>query len=145
MQDAPAAYPTEVPQEIMYYVEGVVAVFIALVFVISAAISIKERHSDMSRWHILVGAGIYGAIFGAIIGFGIVPMRMMLMEGALPPQETAVFGFAMLLFVIALRRGVIARLPFLGPQVKAYRRASLRRQIETSQKQLDKLTPKDEA
>jgi hypothetical protein len=44
--------------------------------------------------------------------------------------------------MIALRRGVLARLPFLGPQVKAYRRAVLRKQIETAQKQLESLTAK---
>ena len=50
------------------------------------------------------------------------------------------FGF--IVVMIALRRGLIGRLPFLGPQVRAYRRASLRRMIEGAQKDLDKLTRK---
>ena len=36
-------------------------------------------------WHVYLGAAIYGAIFGAIIGFIIVPLRMALMSGELPP------------------------------------------------------------
>ena len=104
-------------------------------------LTLKERHRDAAAWHVYLGAAIYGAIFGAIIGFIVVPLRMTLMNGDLPPQTAGVSGFGALALIIALRRGLLARLPFLGPQVKAYRRASLRRQIEAAQKQLEKLTP----
>ncbi|HXI86710.1 MAG TPA: hypothetical protein VNH64_04590 [Parvularculaceae bacterium] len=103
--------------------------------------SIKERHCDAALWHVHLGAAIYGALFGAVIGFVIVPLRVYLTNASLPPQYAAVSGFSVLAIMIALRRGLIGRLPFLGPQVKAYRRASLRHAIEVSQKQLDKLAP----
>lgn len=131
-----------VPPGMNYYIEGGVAVVILLFFVISSLSSLKERHRDTPAWHVHLGAAIYGAIFGAIIGFVIVPLRMVLMEGELPPQTAAYSGLGLFALIIALRRGLIGRLPFLGPQVKAYRRASLRRQIEVAHKQLDRLTPK---
>jgi len=138
--DYSAAYPTGMN----LYIETAVAVTIMAVFVVMSLAGLKERHRDTAAWHVHFGAAIYGAVFGAIIGFVIVPMRMVLMQGELPPQMMGLSGFGMLALIIALRRGLIGRLPFLGPQVKAYRRASLRRQIENAQKQLDKLTVKVE-
>jgi uncharacterized membrane protein len=129
------------PADLNLYIEGFVAVFIMLVFAVSAMVSLKERHRDVAAWHVYLGAAIYGAIFGAIIGFVIVPLRTTLMNGDLPPQTAGVSAFGGLALIIALRRGLVARLPFLGPQVRAFRRASLRRQIESAQKQLEKLTP----
>lgn len=136
------APPPGVAPALNYGIEGTIAVFIALFFVVSAAMSLKERHRDTAAWHVTLGAFIYGLLFGAIVGFVIVPARIMLTTGGtLPPQIAGYATFGFLLAMIALRRGLLARLPFLGPQVKAYRRASLRRQIEAAQKQLDRLTP----
>ena len=132
---------TPYPAEATFYIEAGVAIFIMGVFVVSAMATLRDRHRDMSAWHVYLGAAIYGAIFGAIIGFVIVPLRIALMSGELPPGMAGYSGFGALVLIIALRRGLLARLPFLGPQVKAFRRASLRRQIEGAQQQLDKLTP----
>lgn len=126
-----------------YYIEGAIAAVIAIVFLITAMMTLKERHRDVAAWHVNLGALIYGLLFGAVVGFVIVPARTLLTSGNVPSQTAAYTGFGFLGVMIALRRGLLARLPFLGPQVKAYRRASLRRAIETSQKQLDKLMPKD--
>ena len=81
-----AAYPTQMN----LYIEGFVAIAITLVFVVSAMVSLKERHRDVAAWHVYLGAAIYGAIFGAIIGFIIVPLRASLMNGDLPPQTAGV-------------------------------------------------------
>lgn len=124
-----------------YYVEATVAAVVAVIFVLSSLLTIKARHRDVEAWHVHVGAAIYGAIFGAVIGFIIVPLRVWLTDASLPPQYAAVSGFSVLFIMIALRRGLIGRLPFLGPQVKAYRRALLRKTIDTAQKQLDRMTP----
>jgi uncharacterized protein involved in response to NO len=123
-----------------YYVEAAVAAVVAVIFVLSSLLSIKEHHRDVEAWHVHVGAAIYGALFGIVIGFVIVPLRVWLTDASLPPQYAAVSGFSVLFIMIALRRGLIGRLPFLGPQVKAYRRALLRKTIETAQTQLNKLT-----
>lgn len=125
-----------------FFVEASVAAVVMVMFVLNSLINIKERYCDAALWHVHLGAAIYGALFGAVIGFIIVPLRIYLTETHLPPQYAAGSGFSVLAIMIALRRGLIGRLPFLGPQVKAYRRALLRRNIENSQKQLDKLSAK---
>ena len=117
---------------------------IMIFFVVGSLATLRKRHCDMSAWHVHLGAAIYGAIFGLVMGFGIVPLRMYMVQGDMPPQIAGYAGIAILALVIALRRGLIGRLPFLGPQVKAYRRAALRRQIEGAQKQLDAIQPKTE-
>lgn len=122
------------------YVEGVIALVVAAAFVVFAMTLIKERHRDVAGWHVAVGAAIYGAVIGLVVGFVIVPLRMVLMNGHVAPQTAVLSGLGLVSFTMALRRGLIGRLPFLGPQVKAYRRALLRRTIEAAQKQLDKLT-----
>lgn len=125
-----------------FWVEAIVAIVATLLFVLSALLMIRKRHRDAALWHVLFGAAIYGAIFGIVIGFVIVPLRALLMDGDLPPQVAAISGFGVLAIMISLRRGLIGRLPFLGPQVKSYRRALLRRTIETAQTELAKLTAK---
>lgn len=131
---------TQTELSMNYWVEAAVAAVVTVVFCLTAMLMIRERHRDAALWHVLLGAAIYGAIFGLVIGFVIVPLRMVLINGDLPPQYAAVSGFGVLAVMIALRRGLIGRLPFLGPQVRAYRRALLRRTIETAQAQLDRLT-----
>ncbi|MEZ5891776.1 MAG: hypothetical protein R3C58_01310 [Parvularculaceae bacterium] len=126
--------------QVNFYIEAFAAAAVMIVFVVVSMATLRERHRDTPAWHVNLGAAIYGAILGVVIGFVIVPLRMSLTQGTMPPQTAGVSTFAALALVIALRRGLIAQLPFLGPQVKAYRRASLRRQIEIAQKQLDKLT-----
>ncbi len=132
---------TTIPEGMNLIIEIAVAVGVAGLFTLMSIINLRERHRDVPAWHVHTGAAIQGAVFGVIIGFVLVPLRMMLMQGELPPNMMGVSGFGFLFVIIALRRGLFSRLPFLGPQVKAFRRASLRRSIETAQKQLDKLTP----
>lgn len=125
------------------YIEGAIAVFIALLFLFSAATSLKDRHRDTAAWHVNLGGFLYGLLFGVVVAFVIVPARIMLTTGSVAPQTAGYATLGFFVAMIALRRGLLARLPFLGPQVKAYRRAGLRRQIEMAQKQLEKLTPAD--
>ncbi len=121
------------------FVELGVTLIVTLAFTAFAALSIKERHRDVARWHVIAGAAIYGALFGAVIGFVIVPLRALLIDGSQPPQAAAAGGMTFIAIMIALRSGLIMRLPFLGPQVKAWRRAALRRSVENATKQIDKL------
>ena len=123
-----------------YFVEAAVASVVAAAFILNSILTIKKQHRDVEAWHVHVGAAIYGAIFGGVIGFIIVPLRIYLTNASLPPQYAAMSGFSVLAIMIALRRGLIGRLPFLGPQVKSYRRALLRKTIETAETQLNKLT-----
>jgi hypothetical protein len=75
-----------------------------------------------------------------VIGFVIVPLRALLIDGSRPPQDALIGGLSFIAIMVALRSGVIMRLPFLGPQVKAWRRAALRRAVENAQGQIEKLT-----
>jgi len=129
------------PEGTLIWIELAVAALIVLVTTGFAFATLRERHRDTAAWHVWLGAAIQGAIFGLIIGFMVLPLRFALMEGEVPTQFAGPTGIIVILLVIAMRRGLLSRLPFLGPQVKAFRRASLRRTIENSQKQLDKLTP----
>jgi len=124
-------------------VELAVAATVVVVFVVASMMNNKPRHMDAAPWHVHLGAAIYGVLVGAIIGFVIVPLRALLMNGALAPHYAALSGFGVLVIMLSLRRGLVGRLPFLGPQVRAFRRASLRRTIETAQKQLDRLAARD--
>lgn len=123
-------------------IEGTVAIVVAVVFLLRSFIGLRGDLLDVDPWHVHVGAGIYGALFGVIVGFVIVPARMLLSGGQVPPQVAGWAGIGFFAVMFALRRGLIGRLPFLGPQVRAYRRASLRRSILVSKRQLEKLEKK---
>lgn len=130
------------PGNMKYVVEAVVALVFGLIVFAGSFATLRERHKDGEGWHVHAGALIYGLILGAIIGFVIMPLRFYLMSGEAPTQMAAWSGLGFIAVMIALRRGLIGRLPFLGPQVRAFRRALLRRTIEGAQKDLDKLTKK---
>ena len=133
--------PEAAPYQLI--LEASVAVLVMAAFVVTSFFNLKERHRDASAWHVHIGAAVYGAVFGLVLGFGVLPFRLMIMEGELPEGVAAGSGVAIIAVMIALRRGLIGRLPFLGTQLKAYRRALLRKSIEDSEKQLARLTPAD--
>lgn len=121
------------------WVEAIVAAIVVGVFAVNSVLTLKRRHMDGEAWHVHLGAAIYGGVIGVVIGFVIMPLRVYLTDARLPPHYAAVSGVAFLAIMISIRRGLIGRLPFLGPQVKAYRRALLRKSIELANKQLDEL------
>jgi hypothetical protein len=121
-----------------------VALLIMIVSVVAAMVMLKGEYRDGPGWHVWFGAGIQGAIYGAIIGFAIVPLRFTLAAGEMPGAIAGVSGALAVVLIIAMRRGLFAHLPFLGPQVRAYRRAVLRRTIDHSSKQLERLMPTTE-
>ena len=131
------------PADFTFWLEVAIALAVTAVMVIGAMLTLKERHRDTASWHVWIGAGIQGAIYGALVGFIFVPLRIALVQGEVPSQFVLPSSLGALVIIIMLRRGVFSHLPFLGPQVRAYRRALLRRTIEAAEKQLDRLTPKD--
>lgn len=135
---------TSTPSNLPSWAGLVVAATIMIVFVITSFATLKERHRDRQAWHVHAGAAIYGAMFGVLIGFFIMPLRVALMSGELPSEVAGPSAFGVLVLVIAMRMGWIARAPFIGPQVRAYRRANLRRSIESAKRQLEKLSAKDQ-
>ena len=136
----PAAVPS-LPDALQIWVEFCIAGLVCSGMVAYAMLTIRSRHRDTGAWHVYAGAAIQGLVYGAIVGFFIVPLRMAMMSGDLPTQFTGPTTLAAFALLIAMRRGLFSHLPFLGPQVRAYRRAALRRGIEVAQTQLSKLTP----
>ena len=132
------------PQEYTIWIEIAVAIGVALATVGNAAINLRARHRRGEGWHVYVGALVNGALVGILIGFVLLPLRSYMVSDGLPREQLAASVGGFILVVITLRRGWVGKLPILGPQLRAYRRANLRRIIETSQAQLDKLTSHDE-
>ena len=127
------------PDHIPLYASLLAAGLIASAIVVSGLVGLRKRHRDASVWVIYGGASVYGAVFGAIIVFAVMPMRSALTAGDdFTPQmgasAAAVFGL-----VYALRTGLLARAPLFGPLVRAYRRAMLRKSIEDAEKALKRL------
>ena len=134
-----SGYGAPPPGSLNLYVEAAIAAAIAIIFLIGAVSTLRTRHMDVSAWHVWTGAAFNGAIFGVVVGFVVVPLRAILATGTLPPEMAAGASFGFLAVMIALRSGLVSRLPFIGAQIKAYRRAVLRRSMEQAQKQLDRL------
>jgi hypothetical protein len=141
MNQVPEGMPVALQANFNLIIEVSVALAIAFGFLISALATLRERHRDAAAWHVWLGALIYGTVFGCLIGFVVMPLRLVLTDGSLPPEQAGYAGLGLFAAVIVLRRGVLSRLPVLGPQVKAYRRAALRRSIEQAEKRIEKLSP----
>ncbi|NWG70088.1 MAG: hypothetical protein HXY23_00545 [Parvularculaceae bacterium] len=149
MQELPAELTAVMPEgmaeNFYFYVEVAAAVVIALGFLISAMVNLRARHRDVGAWHVWLGALVYGAVFGCLVGFVVMPLRFLLTDGSVPPEQAGYAGLGLFAVLLVLRRGVLSRLPLLGPQIKAYRRAALRRAIEQAEEQIAKLSPKGDA
>ena len=116
--------------------------FIVAVFILYAMATLKERHCDLAAWHVYIGAAFYGFVIGLIIAFVILPLRVYLLSSETRPEIAAFAGIGVFLVMFSMRRGLIGRLPFLGPQLRAYRRANLRKTIESASAELTKLEGK---
>ena len=122
-----------------YWLEVFIASLFTLIYPLAAFATLRQRHCDKPKLAVIGGAALQGFLIGLVIAFVLLPMRVGILEGtvdvgAIAPQLLAAF-----LILIGLRRGTFARLPILGGPFRAYRRANLRRAIETAQNELDKL------
>lgn len=123
-------------------IEAGVALAIFLVVTGFAVVTLRSEHVGGEVWRVRAGAAITGAVLGGVIGFAIVPLRMALIDGGPGAERAAPFALLAFGAMVLLRRGAAARLPIIGPAVRAYRMAMLRRTIDQSQKQLRKLEAK---
>ncbi|MEM6538937.1 MAG: hypothetical protein AAF668_14555 [Pseudomonadota bacterium] len=119
--------------------EAFVIGFISFVFCIYAARTILPEDRDAPLNEVLVGAGLYGAVVGAIIAFFILPLRVVIVEADAPAWMAAAGGFAVFLTMFTLRRGVIGHLPIVNKVSAAFRRANLRKTIRSSRSELIRL------
>ena len=115
-------------------VQAAVLLVILTLFLTIAFFQFKDDHLDGPKSLAMLGAGLFGLMFGLIVVFGVLPFRLE-RQGAEPPQWLPL----LVLMIFALRSDRITSLPLIGKPLRAYRVASLRRTITQSRERLDKL------
>ncbi len=127
---------------LMLWIEGVVALVIALAFLLHAFFAFKPEHVEHHPARVRIGAAIQGLAIGLMIGFVVVPLRMQYMDvidpRSAPGLSTLSFAPA-LLMLIAIRRGALLKAPVLKTYLRAYRRATLLKARDDAEKALAKL------
>ncbi|MEM6912610.1 MAG: hypothetical protein AAF511_01390, partial [Pseudomonadota bacterium] len=90
----------------------------AIVLLVTGAafFQLKPEHLDGPKWRALLGAGIFGSLFGLVIINAVLPFRIEGRAADAPSWLPAVF-----LVVLALRSDRATMIPFLGKFLRAYR------------------------
>jgi len=83
---------------LMLWIEGVVALVIALAFLLHAFFAFKPEHVEHHPARVRIGALIQGLAIGLMIGFVVVPLRMQYMD-VIDPRSAP--GLSTLSFVPA--------------------------------------------
>ncbi len=128
----------------MLWIEGAVALTIALAFLAHATLALKPQYVAHHPTRVRIGATIQGLTLGLLIGFFMVPLRMQLMRmgGDLPPASAAAsylsYVPALVLYLV-VRRGALLKAPIVSTYMRAYRRAMLLKQVADAQNNLSKL------
>ncbi|MEO1043097.1 MAG: hypothetical protein AAFX52_12490 [Pseudomonadota bacterium] len=112
---------------------AILSVIVSL-FIGTAFFQLKPDQLDGPKWRALLGAGIFGIMFGLVIVNVALPLRIEGRAEDAPSWLPAVF-----LVVFALRSDRVTAIPLLGKPLRAYRVATLRRTITQSRQRLDKL------
>ncbi len=99
----------------------------------------KPEHMAPNPLAVRAGAGVQGLVLGALIGFVLVPFRMAAMSDAPPPPEASLAFLPAFVLLIIVRTGLLARAPFFGRFIRAYRRATVRWQISRAEQTLARL------
>lgn len=129
---------------LMLWIEGIVALVIAVAFVVYAFFAFKPEHVEHHPARVRIGAAIQGLAIGLLIGFVVVPLRTQIMD--MGGYETGLSGGAAslsflpaLLLLIAIRRGALLKAPVLSKYLRAFRRATLLKARDDAEKALAKL------
>lgn len=131
-------------QPLMLWIEGLLALGFMLAFLIHSVFAFKPQHLGGQPGRVRVGAAIQGLMLGLLIGFVIVPLRMQVMDArgydpAVSPQLSSLSLLPAVLLLVLIRRGGLLRAPLMSPFLRAYRRASLLRARDETDKALTKL------
>ncbi len=134
--------PEDAP--LMLWIEGIVALVIMLAFVIHSFFAFKPEHVEHHPTRVRIGAAIQGLTIGLLIGFVVVPLRMQVMdargvETAVSPGMSSLSFLPALLLLIVIRRGALLKAPILSTYLRAYRRATLLKARDDTNKSLAKL------
>lgn len=126
----------------MLWIEGVVALVIALAFLLHAFFAFKPEHVEHHPARVRIGAAIQGLTIGLMIGFVVVPLRMQYMDVIDPRSAPGLSTLSFLpafFMLIAVRRGALLKAPVLKTYLRAYRRATLLKARDDAEKALAKL------
>ncbi|MBP6690605.1 MAG: hypothetical protein KA153_11475 [Hyphomonadaceae bacterium] len=128
----------------MLWIEGLVALVIALAFLLHALFAFRPEHVEHHPTRVRIGAAIQGLAIGLLIGFVVVPLRMQVMDArgfdpGLSPGLSSLSFIPALLMLIIIRRGALLKVPVLSSYLRAYRRASLLKARDDAEKALAKL------
>jgi hypothetical protein len=124
---------------------GVVAAIVA-VFLFQAFFLFRPEHVDHHPLRVRIGAALQGVIVGGLVGLVLLPLRLSVLAPEIPGPPQAVASAAVLpafVLLLVIRRGLLARAPFIGRYLRAYRRAALLHQIDVSHLRLARLEAMD--
>jgi hypothetical protein len=127
----------------MLWIEGAVALAIALAFLAYAILALKPQYVAHHPTRVRIGATIQGLTLGLLIGFVMVPLRLQVMHMSGSVQAPGGLSYlsyipAFVLYII-VRRGALLKAPVLSLYMRAYRRAMLLKQLDDAQSNLSKL------
>jgi len=128
----------------MLWIEGLVALGFMLAFLVHSFFVFKPEHVEHHPERVRIGAAIQGLTIGLFVGFVIVPLRMGYMDvrgfdPAISPALSSLSFVPALLLLIVIRRGALLKAPWLKTYLRAYRRASLLKARDDTNKALAKL------
>ena len=139
---------------VLPWIEASVAGAIMLVFVLSAVLLFKDEHVEHHPLRVYIGAALQGLIIGVLVGFVILPLRFAFFvpdpdlfaeASRSPPRGIASLSLLpVLVLLLVVRRGLLARAPLIGRYLRAYRRAALKHQIDGAGRALARLEAIDE-
>ena len=129
----------------MLWIEGLVALSIAVAFLIHAFFAFKPEHVEHHPARVRSAPILQGLTLGLFIGFVIVPLRMGVMN-LTRLRRPGLHGRCLRLrfcrrfiLLIIIRRGALLKVPVLKTYLRAYRRASLLKTRDDANKHLARL------
>ncbi len=133
------------------FVEAIVTGGFTLLFFLFAFFFFKPAHVEHHPNRVYVGAALQGFIIGALVAFAVLPLRWaffvdpsLIPDAPIPPKGIASLSvIPMLLLLLVVRRGFLARAPLIGRYIRAYRRAALKYEIDISGTRLARLEALD--
>ncbi len=128
----------------MLWIEGLTAAIIAAIVFGSSLFQLKKEHLGPDPVAVRIGAALQGLLFGSVVAFVMLPLRLQLMEGGVSTQARDYRPWIVALALIwTLRSGIIARVPILGHPFRAYRIASLKQSVSVAQGRIERLEALD--
>jgi hypothetical protein len=144
---AAAAHP-----HVLTWLEPLVMACFTVLFLLYAFLAFKPEHVEHHPTRVLIGAALQGFIIGMLVGFVILPLRLaffvpdpsMFPDAPTPPKGLASLSIVpSLVLLLVIRQGLLARVPLIGPYLRAYRRAAIKHQMDGARRALARLEAVD--